>query len=365
MDESFSQALDAIYEAALEPKLWPQALQAIADCFQDKGAVLIWRRDGGGYGTIFSPGLTEAQKDYDANWQQLDVRAARGFERSFAVSLEALTDRDVVTDAERESLPFYTEFLTRHGLAFFAAALIAPGPEISAGLSIQRAKGRLPYDAGELQRVAHLARHVEKSLRLSMRLFDAEDGNLGLREALSRIGVGVVALDAGFGVVFANAAAKASAALVDGPTPVLAPAARARIEQALAQAEANPRGEPSGVILERGEAGPPLTLHVLPVGDATAAAHDLLSRARTLVLTVESHGDGPPDPALVRDLLGLTLGEARVAALVGSGLSPRSAAERLGIAESTARTVLKRVFAKAGVSRQSELVALFGKRALR
>ena len=67
----------------------------------------------------------------------------------------------------------------------------------------------------------------------------------------------------------------------------------------------------------------------------------------------------------VRDILGLTLGEARVAALVGSGVAPKEAAERLGIAESTARTVLKRVFAKAGVSRQSELVALFAKRALR
>ena len=36
------------------------------------------------------------------------------------------------------------------------------------------------------------------------------------------------------------------------------------------------------------------------------------------------------DPALVRDILGLTLGEARVAALVGSGMAPRAAAEKLG-----------------------------------
>ena len=91
----------------------------------------------------------------------------------------------------------------------------------------------------------------------------------------------------------------------------------------------------------------------------------MLARARGLVLLVDACAGGAPDPALVRDILGLTLGEARVAALVGSGLAPRAAAEKLGIAESTARTVLKRVFAKAGVSRQSELVALFGKRSLR
>jgi DNA-binding CsgD family transcriptional regulator len=60
-----------------------------------------------------------------------------------------------------------------------------------------------------------------------------------------------------------------------------------------------------------------------------------------------------------------TPAEARLAALVGSGLSPRESAEKLGITEETARTVLKRVFSKTGVSRQSELAALLTKPVLR
>ena len=52
-------------------------------------------------------------------------------------------------------------------------------------------------------------------------------------------------------------------------------------------------------------------------------------------------------------------------ALVGSGTPPRDAAERLGITEETARTVLKRVFAKVGISRQSDLTALLAKAVLR
>jgi DNA-binding CsgD family transcriptional regulator len=63
----------------------------------------------------------------------------------------------------------------------------------------------------------------------------------------------------------------------------------------------------------------------------------------------------------VRDVFGVTLGEARVAALIGTGLPPREAAERLGIAEETARNLLKRAFAKIGVSRQSELAALLSR----
>jgi len=66
----------------------------------------------------------------------------------------------------------------------------------------------------------------------------------------------------------------------------------------------------------------------------------------------------------VRDVLGLTLGEARIAALVGSGLPPREAAAKLGITETTGRAVLKHVFSKTGVSRQSELVALLSRMVL-
>ncbi len=78
-------------------------------------------------------------------------------------------------------------------------------------------------------------------------------------------------------------------------------------------------------------------------------------------MVVEVKSGEPADPALVRDLLGLTLGEARVAALIATGMTPREVAQRLYITEGTTRTGLKRVFHKAGVSRQSELAALLAR----
>jgi DNA-binding CsgD family transcriptional regulator len=81
-------------------------------------------------------------------------------------------------------------------------------------------------------------------------------------------------------------------------------------------------------------------------------------------LLIEPKPNDPVDPALVGDLLGLTLGEARVAALVASGLPPRQASENLGITEGTARTVRKRIYGKVGISRQSELTALLGRLAI-
>ena len=98
---------------------------------------------------------------------------------------------------------------------------------------------------------------------------------------------------------------------------------------------------------------------MLPIALSLHPATQFLSHARAIVLAIDPEANGPADPALVRDVLGLTLGEARMAALVGSGLAPREASKKLGITEETARSVLKHVFSRTGVSRQSELVSLF------
>jgi DNA-binding CsgD family transcriptional regulator len=109
----------------------------------------------------------------------------------------------------------------------------------------------------------------------------------------------------------------------------------------------------------------PLALYVLPIPAASGAMNQFLSHARTIVLTVDAGNDQPPDPSLVRDVLGITLGEARIASLISTGLSPRKTAESLGIAEETARSALKRVFLKVGVNRQSELASLLTRLILR
>jgi PAS domain S-box-containing protein len=68
---------------------------------------------------------------------------------------------------------------------------------------------------------------------------------------------------------------------------------------------------------------------------------------------------------LVQTLFGLAPAEARVATLIGAGLSPLQTAEKLGISVGNVRTTLQHVFTKVGVSRQSELAVLLTKLTLR
>ena len=82
-------------------------------------------------------------------------------------------------------------------------------------------------------------------------------------------------------------------------------------------------------------------------------------KERYVLLTLVAMGaEQARTSALVVRQLGLTAAEARLAAVIGAGVSPADAAEELGISEGNVRTALKKVFLKLGISRQSELAVL-------
>jgi DNA-binding CsgD family transcriptional regulator len=371
--EGFVRAVEAIYGAAAAPDHWPATLQTIADCFSDVGAILIYGRDDGSFGVVASPRLQAAVTEYMRDWTHRDIRALRSRERGYFIGSDVITDRDVVTEDELKTDPFYSEFLASHGLAYFAAAMVSPDPHVEVALSIQRARGRPVYSESELDTVRRLGPHVEKSLRLSMRLMNAELINMGLSEALGRIAVGVFAIDSLKRIVFANPFGKkligdgieiAEERLAFGPANDRA-AIDMVVRQAIAGTPEALMAEPKPILIHRRRSSRPLALYVLPIAMSMTATQQFLTHARAIVLLIDPEAAGPPEPALVRDLLQLTLGEARIASLVGSGLPPREAAAKLGISEETARSALKRVFGKVGVSRQSELAALMTRLVLR
>lgn len=371
--DGFIAAIEAIYAAAPEPALWPTALQAIADVFGDIGAILIWQRDDGGFGTIVSPTLIAAQRDYEENgWHRRDLCAQRAVERALWLRGDAAGDRDAVSDEEMATHPIYTDFFARHDLRWRAIVGLAPDPHVFVLVAIQRSSQKLPHSDAELALANRLCRHVEKSLRLSMRLFDAESANCGLDDVLARLGIGVFALDSVGRVVFSNPAGQQllgrEISMIDGRLRIGTGPQRVETDLMIARAlcgdPANTSGDPRTILVHRASLGSALAVHLLPITARGGAAETFLSYTRAFVLVVDYKANDPPDPAVVRDVLGLTLGEARVAALVGAGVPPRKASEQLGLSEETARTVLKRIYAKTGISRQSELAGLLSRIAL-
>lgn len=373
MSDSFVRAVEAIYQSAADPSLWPSALQVIADCLGDVGAILLYGKDDGSFGVIESASLASVSHEYAQSWSDRDIRAIRSRERGYFFKRDVITDRDVVSDHELTTDPFYADLLRRHGLKYFAAAMVSPDPHVEVALSIQRSMEKAVYTDAELDTLARLGSHVERSLRLGLRLMDAELGKVGLGVALARVGMGIFVLDSLGRVIFSNPATQAMLGdgldIIGDRLSVQSLAANSQASEAMRRIVGY-RSEDviaahRPILIQRRSSVRPLTLYFLPIPMADTAMNQFLTQARVIVLAVDPDAASPPDPSLIRDILGLTLGEARVAALVGAGQSPREAAERLGIAEETARTTLKRVFAKVGVSRQNELTALLARLVLR
>ncbi|MBV1688905.1 helix-turn-helix transcriptional regulator [Novosphingobium sp. G106] len=126
----------------------------------------------------------------------------------------------------------------------------------------------------------------------------------------------------------------------------------------VAELAAQPRRAQSLPIEERvlriGRDGPTIGALLVPIGprdvfDTAMPAslmiylHDLRARPRASV-------------ALVGTLFGLAPAEARLAILLGEGLTLREAASRMGITENSVRTYCKSIFQKTGVGRQADIV---------
>ncbi|MGO4832115.1 helix-turn-helix transcriptional regulator, partial [Rhizobiaceae sp. 2RAB30] len=101
---------------------------------------------------------------------------------------------------------------------------------------------------------------------------------------------------------------------------------------------------------------PPVFAHVLPLTGGEARSR--LKPDAVAAVFVDARPDGHDRAALVASAFGLTPAEMRVVASLLAGRTLAETGDELGIAFTTARTHLSRIFLKTGVSRQADLVRL-------
>ena len=99
--------------------------------------------------------------------------------------------------------------------------------------------------------------------------------------------------------------------------------------------------------------GEELVIHLLPLAPAGAIAG-----AVAAIFVAPAVTPRPAPLAAIAALFDLTPGEARVLELIGAGRTNAEIAVVLGVAISTVRTHLLRLFEKTGTHRQAELVGL-------
>jgi DNA-binding CsgD family transcriptional regulator len=245
--------------------------------------------------------------------------------------------------------------------ALMRTNLLIEGP-VSTVVTVGRRYSEGDFDTSEIRLFAALIPHLQRAVQLQLRLAGVEGPPTGTAEMLNRLVQGVLLVDAGARVIFANRAAermlRAGSGVFLGRDGLRAETAGdTRLLRQIIADCAEPRDELGGaggrVRLSR-EDRAPLTVLVIPHRTRLAWI-DIVRPRATLFIT------DPEEAAIVRreslrQDFGLTPAEAGFAREVLKADGLQAAADRLGISLTTARTHLAHVFDKTGTRRQAELV---------
>lgn len=358
--------IDRLYAAALAPEGWPDALEALAHAVGGVGAVIVPVSSPSGVFSIASPSLVEPNVAYERHWWRHDRRIE--YFRAQRATFGVVTDSQAVSDDDVRRDPFYQDFLRPNGFGACMAQVLSPSADHVVAVSVQRDLRLGGFERDAMERFAVVGRHAARALTASARLAEANRVSRLVGSAMQHAACGLAVLDGAGRVIHADAGAQAALgdglAIREGRLRAVVHGDQKRLD-ALVHAALG-RGPPgladalATVPIQRRSRPLPLLLQAVPVRTPPESPtwEAVVLGPGALILI---HDPGAPlgaSTARAFTLLGLTPGQARVADAMGRGLSVTEAAADLGLAEATVRTVLKAVYDRLGLSRQSQLAIL-------
>lgn len=363
--ESLSRLVAAIYDAALAPEKWPDVLEGCRDFVGGMSAALFAKDAAGLAGGIFY-----VDGHIDVAYVQLYFERYARMDPVTGGHLltpleEPVGTADLMDVEEFRACRFYREWAEPQGIADMVTAPIEKHGDWAAmfgvflpasyGLTTDRTKQRMRLLIPHVRRSVMIGKVLERDTQQAASLEDAFDG----------LAAGMFLVDAAGRVVHANAAG--TAMLGGGAMDIRAgrivtaspEASRALAEVFAAAGEGDAAVGVRGIsIALPGVDGDDYVAHILPLTSGARRRTGARYSAVAAMFVHRASLDLPAAPEVMARTFGLTLTELRVlTAIVSVGGVPETA-EALGIAETTAKTHLHRVFAKTGTSRQADLVRL-------
>ena len=353
-----SRLIGLIYDAATEPALWPEAMEALARTIGARTGIL-YRFDLGRRraeqiaGLNLDPGLQPA---YESHYCRIDAWNQRV--QSMPAG-QILPTQHLVTDRELERTEFYADVLRPQDIFYATGGMVERDSGGFAVFGLQRGRRAGPFGETESRQLAQIFPHLRRSLRIRRELQAALAVRDLLADTLDAMGDGVMILDARSRLLFRSRAAARHVGeggrlrLVRERLAGATPAETAALHTAVAQAAttADGRGSASGGSLALTRDGaPPLMLTVSPL------RHPAIGAAAVLFIRDPVRDAGPLDQ--FRQRFGLTAAEARLVRGLAAGGTLKGLAEQYGVSINTLRVQLRQVFAKTRVNRRVDLVRL-------
>ncbi len=362
--DALSAVIGTIYDCAVDPQYWPAAIESIT------------RLIDGDHGTSLVFDTTRNQPRFYVDWNA-DREALRLYEEKYHEGNplhehfprfemdEPYNITAVMDPAEWMKTRIYQEYGQPRGWLDSVGVWIMKTPSRMASLSIVRRIEVGWAGPRELKIMALLAPHVRRAVSIADLIEMKSLAEVALTDTLDSLAVPIVLVDEKGGIVHANLPARTLLADGDpitserGMLRAGASTAARALDGAIAQAaQSETRMGKVGIDVPVPFAdGRPGFAHVLPIG-ASAVRGALGPRAAAAVFfSPSSEPQRPPSKAWAA-AFGFTPSEMKLLDLLVQGHTVSQAARMLGVADGTVRTHLIRLMAKAGVSRQADLIRL-------
>jgi len=360
--EKLDRLLGAIYDGPLESPPWNTALQLMRDSLQAGHVTLMLRPPSSeNAGVMINSGAVVAQQteSYETHFFALDpfVRLKEG---------EVITAEEQI-GKQWLQCQVYQEYLKPLDIRHLLGADLYTKDGIECRLRATRSHSAEPFGAEDKALMRHLLPHLKRSIQLHARLDLLECDRQLFAGTVNRMQLGMVSFAHDGSVVEMNQEARRILAEKDGiklsgNNLCLDISQESRELQAMIRAALAGNNNSTGTMVEgisvtrpSGRAKLGVLVRAIPFGRWSE------SRQRPAVavfLRDPESNAAPPSNELLRRLFGLTRMEAALAMLLVEGLTLDEAAEKMDVRRNTARTHLRSIFCKTGVTRQTMLVRL-------
>jgi DNA-binding CsgD family transcriptional regulator len=362
--EGFSALVGDIYDASLDPTLWPSVCESACTFINASAAGLIWQD------TLYKAAHFYFEWGIDAHYSQTYKETYCKLNPAFPTLLffDVEDSRSIVPDCvSREEYcrsRFGKEWLFPQGLVdglFFNVEKSATSCDIF--LAVRRMSDGFADDEMR-RRFALVAPHVRRAVLIGHVIDRKTVEAAALADSFDGLTAGMFLVDAVGRILHANASGHAmiSEANVLRAAGGKLGAADAQAEQVLldsftaAAAGDAAVGRKGMAVPLKARTGDRYVAHVLPL---TSGARRKAGKSYSAVASIFVHRavlDLPSPPEALAKEFKLTPAELRVLfAIIEVGGVPETAAV-LGISEGTVKTHLHHLFGKTGTSRQAELV---------
>jgi DNA-binding CsgD family transcriptional regulator len=352
--------LDLIYDAATEHELWRHVLTEIADITHSQGGIL--------FGVSFA-----AQHIYFDFNGRLDEECNRAFQERHVnnvwgdymltqpVGRLVLSD-EAISVSDLRHTTFYDEVLRPQEVAHNGMIALAARDDFRAAFNLCRSIRQGPFEKEDIRTIEWLTPHMRRSMMMGFQLDSYRALQRAAFDVLDRFSDGVIVLDGGARVIFANAAARRyETEGVFGFRRQISTWSLTHSQRLAELVRSASQGLSGGTMsLPHGADGQLLTLIVGPVRskDVGRLADSGIKDAAVLLFVVDPANRRSIPLGQLIDAYGLTRAEARVALAASSGNTVIESARLLGLSPNTIKTHLRRVFAKTATARQAELAGL-------